>query len=42
LADLLIGVRIQPFVAHSWVQTQGFALNGLPEYLGAYTPILSA
>ena len=41
LADLLIGVQIRPFVAHSWVQTQGFALNGLPEYLAAYTPILS-
>jgi hypothetical protein len=39
--DLLIGVRIRPFVAHSWVQTEGLALNGLPEYLAAYTPILS-
>lgn len=40
-ADLLIGVRIRPFVAHSWVQVQGLALNDLPEYLAAYTPILS-
>jgi hypothetical protein len=39
-ADFLIGVRIRPFVAHAWVQAQGFALNGLPEYLGAYTPLL--
>ena len=41
LADFFIGVRIRPFVAHSWVQAQGFALNGLPEYLAAYSPILS-
>ena len=41
LAEFLIGVRIRPFVAHSWVQIQGFALNDLPEYLAAYTPILS-
>jgi len=42
LADLFIGVRIRPFVAHSWVQVQGLAANGLPEYLAAYTPILAA
>ena len=40
-AEFCIGVRIRPFVAHSWVQTQGVALNDLPEYLAAYTPILS-
>ena len=40
-ADFLVGVRIRPFAAHSWVQAQGFALNDLPEYLAAYTPILS-
>jgi len=40
-ADFLIGVRIQPFAAHSWVQAWGFALNGLPEHLAAFTPILS-
>ena len=41
LADFFVGVRIQPFAAHSWVQVQGFALNDLPEYLAAYTPILT-
>jgi hypothetical protein len=41
VADFLVGVRIRPFAAHSWVQAQGFALNDLPEYLAAYTPILS-
>ncbi len=41
LADFIIGVRVRPFLAHSWVQAEGFALNGLPEYLAVYTPILS-
>jgi hypothetical protein len=39
--EFVVGVRVQPFGAHSWVQFQGFALNDIPEYLGAYTPILS-
>jgi hypothetical protein len=39
--DFFIGVRMRPFVAHSWVQAHRFALNELPEYLSAYTPILS-
>jgi hypothetical protein len=40
-ADFFIGVKIRPFVAHSWVQAHGFAFNDAPEYLSAYTPILS-
>ena len=40
-ADFFIGVRIRPFVAHSWVQAHRFALNELPEYLSSYTRILS-
>jgi hypothetical protein len=39
-ADFLIGVRVRPFAAHSWVQAQGFACNDVPEYLGEYSPIL--
>jgi hypothetical protein len=40
-AQFCIGVRVQPFIAHSWVQSRGFAFNELPDYLAAYTPILS-
>lgn len=36
----VIGVQAQPFSAHSWVQAEASVLNGTPEFVGAYTPIL--
>jgi hypothetical protein len=39
--EILIGVRTQPFAAHSWVQHHGFVLNSIPDDLTSYTPILS-
>jgi len=36
----VIGVRIRPFCAHSWVQSGGVVLNDLPERVRAYQPIL--
>jgi Transglutaminase-like superfamily len=36
----VIGVQVQPFAAHSWVQHGASALNGTPEFVRAYTPIL--
>jgi hypothetical protein len=39
-AELLIAVRTRPFLAHSWVQAQGFVLNEVPEYIRGFTPIL--
>jgi len=46
LADLgffpqwVIGVRVHPFCAHSWVQQAGVVLNDQPEHVRAYQPIL--
>ena len=37
----IIGVQIQPFAAHSWIQHGRFVLNGTPEFVRAYTPILA-
>lgn len=39
--ELVIGVRTKPFIAHCWVQENGFVLNAVPDYLAIYTPILS-
>ncbi len=36
----VIGVRVRPFCAHSWVQSGGVVLNDLPERVRAYEPIL--
>lgn len=36
----VIGVRIRPFGAHSWVQSGGLVLNDLPESVRHYQPIL--
>lgn len=36
----VIGVRIHPFGAHSWVQSGGIVLNDLPERVRRYRPIL--
>ncbi|HVZ18648.1 MAG TPA: lasso peptide biosynthesis B2 protein [Terriglobales bacterium] len=38
--DLVFGVRYQPFAAHSWVQYGRSSLNGRPEFLAAFRPIL--
>jgi len=36
----VIGVRIRPFSAHSWVQSGDIVLNDLPERIRRYQPIL--
>jgi len=36
----VIGVRVHPFAAHSWVQCGRFVLNDLPEHVRQYRPIL--
>jgi hypothetical protein len=36
----VLGVQVIPFGSHSWVQHDAFVLNGTPEYVRAYTPIL--
>ena len=39
--DWVIGVRTQPFLAHSWVQHDGRVLNDSLENVLGYVPILS-
>lgn len=36
----VIGVRVRPFGAHSWVQSGSVVLNDLPERVRSYQPIL--
>lgn len=36
----VIGVRVHPFCAHSWVQYAGVVLNDQPEHVRSYQPIL--
>ncbi|HEY8879402.1 MAG TPA: lasso peptide biosynthesis B2 protein [Roseateles sp.] len=36
----VIGVRIRPFGAHSWVQSGSLVLNDVHEHVRTYTPIL--
>jgi hypothetical protein len=36
----VIGVRVHPFGAHSWVQSGSVVLNDLPERVRRYRPIL--
>jgi hypothetical protein len=36
----VIGVRVDPFCAHSWVQQAGVVLNDQPEHVRSYRPIL--
>jgi hypothetical protein len=38
----VIGVRSVPFAAHSWVQHENAVLNGTPEFVRGYEPILVA
>jgi hypothetical protein len=37
----VIGVKTIPFAAHSWIQLDSYVLNGGPEYVRAFTPILA-
>jgi hypothetical protein len=39
-ADLVIGVRGDPFSAHAWVQYQNMVLNDTVEQIRNYSPIL--
>lgn len=39
-AQWVIGVRVHPFCAHSWVQHAGVVLNDVPERVRSYRPIL--
>ena len=41
-ADWLIGVKTNPFAAHSWVQRNGVVLNDQHEYVCRFCPILVA
>jgi hypothetical protein len=36
----IIGVRVRPFSAHSWVQHEHWVLNGTPGFVRHYRPIL--
>jgi hypothetical protein len=38
--NFVIGVKPQPFAAHSWVQYDRYVLNGTVECVRAFTPIL--
>jgi hypothetical protein len=37
----VIGVRTRPFAAHSWLQIDNYVLNGTPEYVSSFKPILA-
>ncbi|MEP7242258.1 MAG: lasso peptide biosynthesis B2 protein [Gammaproteobacteria bacterium] len=37
----VIGVQINPFGSHNWVQYEAYVLNGTPAYVRSYTPILA-
>lgn len=37
----VIGVRVRPWAAHSWVQQDDLVLDGTPESVRGYTPILA-
>lgn len=38
--QLVIGVRLNPWTAHAWVQSEEFVLDSTPEQVRFYTPIL--
>lgn len=40
IAQWVIGVRLRPFGAHSWVQRGSVVLNDQPDHVRAYEPIL--
>jgi hypothetical protein len=39
-ASLVIGVRLRPFLAHSWVQSGTLLLNDRPDVVCTFVPIL--
>ena len=39
-SQVIVGVKLQPFAAHCWVQSGGMMLNESPEEAARYTPIL--
>ena len=41
-ADLVFGVKLSPFAAHAWVQTDDLILNDHVDYVSEYTPVLVA
>ncbi len=36
----VLGVRATPFQAHAWVQEERYVLNGPPDYIRRFTPLL--
>jgi hypothetical protein len=40
-AELVLGVKLNPFAAHCWLQLDGIVLNDSPETIGAFTPIVA-
>lgn len=40
-ADLIIGVKLNPFAAHCWLQLDRMVLNDAPERVAAFSPILT-
>lgn len=40
VSNCVLGVRTMPFEAHCWLQTNGFAANGIPEMIKRFVPIL--
>jgi len=40
-AELVIGVRLRPFAAHSWAQVKHFLVNDHIDTVRTYTPILA-
>nr|WP_286207875.1 lasso peptide biosynthesis B2 protein [Hephaestia sp. MAHUQ-44] len=39
--DMLIGVKLRPFEAHAWVQSEGTVLSDRLDAVQPYTPILA-
>ncbi len=39
--QFVLGVRIEPFAAHAWVQHDAYVLNGNPDYIRRFTPIVA-
>ena len=37
---LVVGVRLRPFLAHSWVQTDRVVLNDRPDIVRTFVPLL--
>jgi hypothetical protein len=39
-ADFIMGVKVDPWAAHSWVQHGDYVVDGTPEQVRFYTPLL--